>query len=372
MACKPKGSGSSDFVIDKKSLLGAGSYGAVYIAHWNQLTCAAKVIHASLFMLNIPGKPNIAELLEKECEVISQFRHPNIVQFLGMERDPETFLHVLVTELMEKSLTVLLEETMVLPYATQISICHDISLAITYLHSERYLHRDISSNNVLMKGNVAKLADLGVSVLIDSTNKSNRLTQCPGTEVYMPPDSVSDSPEYTEKIDCFSFGVLALQVITCEYPKPGSRTMQVAGQEDMFRRVTEVERRREHINMVSRTHPLFELILKCLKDKEIERPAAVEICSHVTRLREIEKAEEALRRGRASGASKAKENNVEELQVRQLKTSLENFHSQVATLQSEVESKNAEITRLQQVNTSLRTTASVRSQVRDSHVLFLI
>ena len=45
----------------------------------------------------------------------------------------------------------------------------------------------------------------------------------PGTDVYMPPEAVKDKPVYTEKIDCFSFGVVAVQIVTRQFPKPGDR-----------------------------------------------------------------------------------------------------------------------------------------------------
>ena len=36
------------------------------------------------------------------------------------------------------------------------------------------------------------------------------LTQCPGTEVYMPPEALREPPVYTKKLDCLSFGVLVI------------------------------------------------------------------------------------------------------------------------------------------------------------------
>lgn len=202
-------------------------------------------------------------------------------------------------ELMDKNLTTLLNEaTGPLPYSKQLSICHDVSLAITYLHSAGFIHRDISSNNVLMKGDTAKLADLGVSVLINSCAPS-RLDICPGTKAYMPPDSVGERPHYTEKIDCFSFGVLGIQILTCKFPEPSGA---VNGIPLEFVLVPEVEKRRNHLDLISPIHPLLELLRKCLKDKEPDRPAAIEICRYVARLREIERYE-AEQRSRSSSMS---------------------------------------------------------------------
>ena len=79
------------------------------------------------------------------------------------------------------------------------------------------VHRDISSNNVLLIGNVrAKVTDFGMASLGNQNPQATQLTftMCPGTDVYMPPEAIKDKPVYTEKIDCFSFGVIAVQIIT--------------------------------------------------------------------------------------------------------------------------------------------------------------
>ena len=46
------------------------------------------------------------------------------------------------------------------------------------------------------------------------------LTMCPGHDVYMPPEALPDIDlhKYTEKFDCFSFGVVVIQVLTREFP----------------------------------------------------------------------------------------------------------------------------------------------------------
>lgn len=356
-------SDAAGLAIDKTSVLGAGAYGAVYLARWNELTCAAKVIHETLFMFNVPGEPNIAKQLEKECDVISKFRHPNVVQFLAMVRDPDTQFPVLLMELMDKSLTVYLEESDApLLYGTQLGICHDVALAMTYLHFRRFIHRDITSNNVLMRGETAKLTDLGVSLLMDS-DAMNRLSKCPGTEAYMPPNSVADNPEYTAKMDCFSYGVLMIQVLTRIFPSPTSRYCGAdlgGGASNLLRRVPEVERRKDHIAMVSQSHPFFELIHKCLKDEESDRPSSTEICCYIGHLRDIEKREGTTSTGASGGGA---ESTAEESpRMKRLKDSLEVSRLTVAALEREIAVKDEEISRLEGENVALQDAAIVPSQ----------
>ena len=80
-------------------------------------------------------------------------KHPNIVQFLGTVRDPRSQRLALLMELMDDSLTRFLERSSgPLPYHTQLNICHDVTLALAYLHSNDIIHRDLSGNNVLLIG----------------------------------------------------------------------------------------------------------------------------------------------------------------------------------------------------------------------------
>ena len=204
----------------KDQFLGIGSYGAVCKAKCDDLLCAAKIIHPTLFDLTAlhqiaPQREHRLPIkrFEQECEFMSAIRHPNIVQYLGMFRDTDPQLPVLLLELMDDSLTHFLEGSpQPIPYYIQVNICHDITLALSFLHSNKIVHRDLSSNNVLLIGNVrAKVADFGMARLGDINPQATRFTNtmCPGTDVYMPPEAVQDKPVYTEKIDCFSFGVIS-------------------------------------------------------------------------------------------------------------------------------------------------------------------
>ena len=235
MAERPKSFRFKNVQLLKDQSLGIGSYLAVCKAKCNDLICAAKIIHPTLF--NPTALQQIApqrehrlpiRRFEQECEFMSAIRHPNIVQYLDIFRDTDTRLPVLLMELMDDSLTHYLESsTQPIPYHIQVNICHDITLALSYLHSNNIIHRDLSSNNVLLCGNIsvlAKVTDFGMARLGDINPQATHFTNtmCPGTDVYMPPEAVQDKPVYTEKIDCFSFGVIIVQILTREFPKPGN------------------------------------------------------------------------------------------------------------------------------------------------------
>ena len=286
--------------------LGRGGYGSVFRATLlRQLPCAAKVLHG---VLMDPEQPRILHKFEQECRILSEIRHPNIVQFLGVSTHPQTGQTILLMELMDESLTHFLEQTHAnhpVPYHTQINITHDITLAIAFLHSCSIEHRDLSSNNVLLVGAGfrAKVTDFGMSRLRNASS-SDRLTQCPGTPVYMPPEAMRNPPVYTEKLDCFQIGVLMIQIMTRQYPAPSDRTRQVpdvrspTGLSEIP--IRETDRRQNHIQMVS-NQPMYEHVLDCLKDNDKERPSAWHLSECLAALKGDYRYADSLRREEEGG-----------------------------------------------------------------------
>ena len=286
----------------KDQILGVGSYGKVCKAKSDDLLCAAKIIHETLLgpTAHQPQKEHSLPMrrFEQECDFLSTIRHPNIVQYLGIYRDPDTSLPALLMELMDDSLTHFLESsTQPIPYHIQVNICHDITLALSFLHSNSIVHRDLSSNNVLLIDNAvrAKVTDFGMARLGDQNQRATQLTftMCPGTEVFMPPEAVQDKPMYTEKIDCFSFGVITLQILTQQFPNPGNRRKKIEINHQGLPSgtmaevpVPETERRHNHISIIDPNHTLLQVSLDCLKDRDVERPSAQQLCEKVAALKE--------------------------------------------------------------------------------------
>ena len=278
--------------VYSEETLGVGSYGKVCKAKCGQLPCAAKLLHDTMFGTNDPGISKFVERFEQECRFLKAIKHPNIVQFLDSFRDPRSRRLVLLMELMDESLTRFLERsTGPLPYHTQLNICHDVALALAYLHSNDIIHRDLSSNNVLLigEGSRAKVTDFGMSKFEGMNPRMTPLTMCPGTTAYMPPEALVTPPRYSNKLDCFSHGVLTIQIVTRKFPNPGDA--QVTVQDARYPTgivhvpVPERERRKKDIDLVDPNHPLLPLALRCLKDNHRERPSADELCGRLATLK---------------------------------------------------------------------------------------
>ena len=344
----------------KTESLGIGSYGAVYKAMCDDLPCAAKILHPTLFQFNAPGT-SVMRKFEQECRLLSAIKHPHIVQYLGTYNDPELRLPVLLMELMDESLTRFLERSNEpLPYHTEVNFCHDIALALSYLHSNSIVHRDLSSNNVLLiAGSRAKVTDFGMVKLYDvnrSTAHLTPLTLCPGTTVYMSPEALGESPTYTDKLDSFSLGVLSIQIMTRQFPDPGNRFKIIkindprAPSGRVQVEVPETQRRQSHIGLIDPAHPLLPVALNCLKDRDRERPSCHELCGHMSTLKASSKYTESVQQSQVntkptqSANRESREREIQQSQqIQDLQQQLHTKEDQLRTLHDQLHIQNDQL-----------------------------
>lgn len=329
-----------DVQLLKEELCGCGSYGRVCKAMVDQLVCAAKIIHPTFFSELDPTSTSTYRQFEKECDFLSAIRHPCIVQYLGTMQDTETGLPVLLMELMDESLTKFLERLQhqqeVVPYHVQVNLCHDVCMALAFLHSNGTVHRDLSGNNILLiSSSRAKVTDFGMSTLIESNPRMTPLTQCPGCLVYMAPEALRTPPIYSEKLDVFSMGVCIIQMITCQFPSPGNakRTIRDPVHGTIEVPIPEQERRKKDINSIEADNPLLGTALDCLADSEGNRPTAQDLCHRMIYYKSCDKYAESVESIPVlADVLKSLEENVKEKD------------RQIAHLHTELEIKDREMT----------------------------
>ncbi len=268
-------------------VISQGSYGRVLKVLVSGALCAAKEIHFSIAM----GPGNVyVQQFTREIDLMSQMRHTNVVQFLGVhlpERPDvmspvrELNLPWLVMEYVPFELHSMLEKNVEIPISVKVSFMVDIAKGLSYLHCNRsseIIHRDLSARNVLLTASLsAKLADFGVSKrhVFDAT-----MTMNVGNPWYMPPENKAGSGvHYNSKMDIFSFGVIMLFIIGKIFPGDLSSETFTNASGSLIAR-SEVERRQKYIDVVecSRTTPnaptLVTLCKECLANLPERRPTA--------------------------------------------------------------------------------------------------
>ena len=296
-----------DFVISgvsvlESKLLGEGAYGVVQLGKHYGLLCAVKKLKSSMFPAGMKQLDQQTELILQsfynECDKLSKIRHPNVVQLLGVYDDKKTRLPVIVMELMHESLTKLLYRTKALSLCVEVNICHDVAQALAYLHSFKppIVHRDLSSNNILLSEHLrAKITDLGVAKFAKDSFLNWDHTPAPGTMAYMPPEVRKVPADLTPAMDVFALGVNAVQIRTHKFPRPGPEFM--SGRFGFSKMVPEKERRREHLDLMGKTHPLKQFAVECLQDNPRDRPTALQVCERFEKVKETRQYVESLQTG---------------------------------------------------------------------------
>ena len=270
--------------IDLKQCKGSGSYGSVYQVTVNGYPCIAKRLHDILVgpqHVNPEERLAISSRFREECMLLSQLRHPNIVQFIGVhcgrrEDDLTLLMEGLYMDL-EQCLTVHSS----IPLPIQLLILLDVAYGLLYLHSQSppIVHRDLKASSVLLTSDMrAKLADLGVSKILEAHPLSEVVrTACPGTHGVMPPEALVEKPSYTTKLDVFSFGTLVLHVVNHEFPMPFETDTFEKGKQH-------ITKRRSSLKKMGETHCLSPLVVRCLQDDHKKRPSIAEVCSALREL----------------------------------------------------------------------------------------
>lgn len=279
-------------------LLGSGSYGLVQTVSYRGSICAVKHIHSALIEhASHQERKRVIENFMNECERCKNITHPNVVRFYGVYCPPDScqvqqlqglpaHIPAMVMELMDRNLDAYIMKNNPADIALKVkcSILFDVATGLNYLHQmdPPMIHRDLTPTNILLKSDpskgdklwTAKIADLGVSKVIEADSK---LSQAPGCCAFMPPEALTEDPHYTTLLDVFSFGGVMLFMATHEWPSP-----EPISTDGSNRLVSEVERRRRYLNrMVEGMTKLRPLIEACLNNDPNKRPTMADVLSKV-------------------------------------------------------------------------------------------
>ena len=260
-----------------ETVLGRGSYGSVRVAKYQGKECVVKEIHQTQ-----QKSPKIMDYFLSEINTLSESRHPCIVQFLGIYYQSGLPVPMLVMERMHQSLLKFVTDSPDYSPLLTARILHDVACGLAYLHSKGVIHRDLKADNILLtSNNEAKIGDLGVAKVVQDFKLNQRMTKSPGNQAHMPPEALVDKSKYTNKLDIFSFGCVIIYTVVKEVPAPTEEFEQVNPDQQEYRRVDEVTRRKKYLQKMDRVSFLRDLAQECLANEPDKRPEASEIAKNL-------------------------------------------------------------------------------------------
>ncbi len=199
------------------NLLGRGGFAEVYLSEhvYLKTQAAVKVLQTRL---------SNAEDLEgflKEAQTVAHLLHPHIVRVLDFGVDGET--PFLVMDYASNcTLRQLHKKGDRLPVANVVEYVNQIADALQHAHDEKFVHRDVKPENMLIdkRGNLL-LSDFGIALVAQSSR--NQSTQdIVGTVAYMSPEQIQGHPRPAS--DQYSLAIVVYEWLCGSRPFNGSFT----------------------------------------------------------------------------------------------------------------------------------------------------
>ncbi|XP_041028041.1 serine/threonine-protein kinase STY13-like [Juglans microcarpa x Juglans regia] len=220
-----------------KEVIGRGTFSAVHRGLYGGQDVAVKVLEWRSAQGTDQAETTLLRnaAFKQEVSVWHKLEHPNVVKFIGatMGTDfknqaerigmPSSTAACIIIEYLPwgtlKSYLIKNRKRK-LAFTKVIRLALDLARGLKYLHSRKFVHRDVKTENVLLdKNHSLKLTDFGTACIQDSIPDEIGRT---GTLGYMAPEMFENKP-YSRKCDVYSFGICLWEMYCCDMPFPNVR-----------------------------------------------------------------------------------------------------------------------------------------------------
>ncbi|XP_043543736.1 protein tyrosine kinase 2aa isoform X6 [Chiloscyllium plagiosum] len=225
---------------------------------------------------------SVREKFLQEALTMRQFDHPHIVKLIGViTENPVWIIMELCTFGELRSFLQVRKYN--LDLASLILYAYQLSTALSYLESKRFVHRDIAARNVLVSSlDCVKLGDFGLSrYMEDSTYYKASKGKLPIK--WMAPESINFR-RFTSASDVWMFGVCMWEILMY-----GVKPFQGVKNNDVIGRIENGER----LPMPPNCPPtLYSLMTKCWAYDPSRRPRFNELKQQLSTILEEEKVQQ--------------------------------------------------------------------------------
>ncbi|XP_027891578.1 protein tyrosine kinase 2aa isoform X2 [Xiphophorus couchianus] len=271
--------------IDLGRCIGEGQFGDVHQGVYN---CPDKPpLPVAIKTCKNCTTDSVREKFLQEALTMRQFDHPHIVKLIGVITENPVWIIMELCTLGELR-SFLQVKKYSLDLSTLILFSYQLSTALAYLESKRFVHRDIAARNVLVSSvDCVMLGDFGLSrYMEDSSYYKASKGKLPIK--WMAPESINFR-RFTSASDVWMFGVCMWEILMY-----GIKPFQGVKNNDVIGRIENGER----LAMPPQCPPtLYSLMTKCWSYDPSKRPRFTELKTQLSAILEEEKSiqEERLR-----------------------------------------------------------------------------
>ena len=202
--------------------IGKGGMADVYVAIDKVLNreVAIKILKGDL------SNDEVAlERFRREANASTCLSHPNIVDIYDVGEDGDKY-YIVMEYIKGQSLKQLIRKRGPIPYRETISIMRQLCSAIMEAHRNGIIHRDIKSQNVLIKDDgTAKVVDFGIAL----ANNAMQITtedSVLGSVHYMAPE-LAKGEMASMQSDIYSLGIVFYELLTSKLPFDGDTAAKI-------------------------------------------------------------------------------------------------------------------------------------------------
>jgi serine/threonine protein kinase/tetratricopeptide (TPR) repeat protein len=256
--------------------LNEGGMGAVYKVR-HRLLDEVRVI--KVVRPQLEGQEELRERFFREARIAIRLRHPNIAQLYDFTLDDDGVAFIVQEFIDGITLVELLQRMNPPPLGLMLEIAGQALNALGYLHRKKYVHRDVSPDNLMLTRDddgrpLVKLIDLGIAKALASKSSLTTAGEFVGKVRYASPEQFrsAEGASIDARSDLYSLGVVMYELLTGTSPIQGDAIPSMIASH-LF----------EPPLPFSKTDPtgrvpseLRKLVLRCLAKRPEERFASAE------------------------------------------------------------------------------------------------